>query len=135
MSKLCYNQNRGVYEWVHVNETSSVIDVDAVAYQLSNDPIHPDMKVTAEMLTSAQRPCQVNCSGSCPCCIDLGGNGGSGSDGDSSSSVNPNPNSPDVDNDGQLSPEEAADAVEKIVDMSTGELRDSSLFREVWHTL
>lgn len=127
MGKLCFNQNRGVYEWVHVNPTSSVIDVDNVAYELSHDPLRPEMRVPAEALTSAARPCPIACENCCHC-IDIGGGGQADPSTDPSAG-------PDKNGDGQLSPQEAADALENIIDMSTGELEDSSVFREYWTSL
>lgn len=34
----------------HINPTSTQIDIESVAYQLSNDPFNPEMTVTAEQL-------------------------------------------------------------------------------------
>lgn len=123
MGKLCFNQNRGVYEWVHVNPTSTVFDLDNVAYELSNDPLRPEMKVTTDMLGwCANHPGDIYCN-NCHNCIYIG------------KPEDPSATGPDKDGDGQLSPTEAADVVEELIDMSTGELKDSSMFREIWTTL
>ena len=126
-----YDENRGVFDWVHVQEMSTVIDVDSVAYQLSNDPMHPGMKVTAEDLTTSQpwpehewEDDRVDSSSN------TGGGGGGTTDPSTQCNVTDvygyiDSDEPDADGDGRLSAMEAAAVIEKLIDPSTGELKES----------
>lgn len=134
-----FDENRGVFDWVHVQEMSTVIDVDSVAYQLSNDPLHPGMTVTAEDLTSAHPwPEHEWKDGRI---FGISGDGGGGGTTDPSTQCNItdvygyiDSDEPDADGDGRLSAMEAAAVIEKLIDPSTGELKESATASN-WTTL
>lgn len=132
-----YDQNRGVYDWVHVQEMSTVIDVDSVAYQLSNDPLHPGMTVTAKDLTSSYPWPEHEWEDARDTSTNPGGGGGS--DDPSCCEVKDvygylDTSVPDADGDGRLSAMEAAAVIEKLIDPTTGELKESATASN-WSTL
>lgn len=140
-----YDENRGVFDWVHVQEISTVIDVDSVAYQLSNDPMHPGMKVTSEDLTTSHpwpehewkdgRIFGISADSS----GNTGGGGGGHIDPSTQCVVTDvygyiNSDEPDADGDGRLSAMEAAAVIEKLIDPKTGELKEDVVTNN-WTTL